>query len=383
MVDYIKILYTITIIIVSYVLVIGYFKLKFPFWSRQPVFHFHNLYYWIKPPGIINENLPEKNKFYDAQIEFYNYNTITTEKKALFTEFIRNNFMPHKCEKYDATHEAIIDNFKSHNDKSFISMKMYDGKVLSCMTTRPIECYIDKNTMILNCVDYLCVDKTHRKKMYAANQIFTHYYHLRNNCNNIVSFFKRENQTTMIVPLTTYNNYIFKIDNWEMCYDFDQPNINIIFINKSNMNLFYQLFFECKQHFKCFISLNLGHIFYLIEKEHIRITVLMMNNKFKCFYVFRNPYTTYDGVNSLELCSSYKNEDIKDEIFTLGFLISMSLISKDLHSKILLLENVSNNNIILKLLLQRYSFITKTVNSLYFYNFAYHPKESKDVFCII
>ena len=109
----------------------------------------------------------------------------------------------------------------------------------------------------------------------------------------------------------------------------------------------------------------------------------MINEKFKCFYVFKNPYTTYDGVNSLEFCSSYKNEEIGNDVFTLGFLISMSLISKDLDSKILLVENLSNNNIILKLLLDRYSYIAKPVNSLYFYNFAYHPKESKDIFCII
>ncbi len=379
----VKIIQTIIIIIIIIFLLIGYFKLKYPFWSRQPVFHLHNLMYWVNPPGIINDSLPEKDKFYDSSIEFYNYESLPTEKKTFFTNFIRKNYMPENYEKYCATNDNILDNFEAHNDKSFISFKVFNNEILSCMTTRPIECFIDGNKMILNYVDYLCVDKIHRKKMYAANQIFTHYYHLRNNCNNIVSFFKRENKNTMIVPLTTYNNYIFKIDNWEMCYNFDQPNFNIIFINKSNMNKFYQLFFECKKFFKCFISLNLGHIFHLIEKEHMFITVLMINSKFKCFYVFRNPYTTYDGVNSLELCSSYKNEEIKEDIFTLGFLISMSLISKDLHSEILLVENLSNNNIILKLLLDKYSFVSKPVNSLYFYNFAYHPKESKDIFCII
>ena len=385
MVDHtrIKIMHTIIIIIVIYFLIMGYFKLKYPFWSRQPVFHYHNLNYWINPPGIINEDLPEKNKFFDEEIQFYNFNTLNTEKKELFSNFIRNNFMPQNYEKYNATDDNIFDNFESHNHKSFISMKTYKGDVLSCMTTKPLECYIDDNKMIINYVDYLCVNEKHRKKMYAANQIFTHYYHLRNNCNNIVSFFKRENKRTMIVPLTSYDNYIFKIDNWEMCYNFDQPNINIIFVNKSNMNKFYQIFFECKTKFKCFITLNLGHIFHLIEKEHIKITVLMINEKFKCFYVFKNPYTTYDGVNSLEFCSSYKNEEIGNDVFTLGFLISMSLISKDLDSKILLVENLSNNNIILKLLLDRYSYIAKPVNSLYFYNFAYHPKESKDIFCII
>lgn len=385
MVDHlrVKILKTFITIIIIYLLLTGYFKLRYPFWSRQPVFHLHNLFYWVNPPGIINEDLPEKNRFYDETIDFYNYDIITAEKKELFGDFIRNNYMPDSYEKYCAKNECIFDNFESHNNKSFISMKSYKGEILSCMTTKPLDCYIDGNKMIINYVDYLCVDKKHRKKMYAANQIFTHYYHLRNNCNNIVSFFKRENTNTMIVPLTSYKNYIFKIDNWEMCYNFDQANINIIFINKSNMNRFYELFFSCKKKFKCFITLNLGHLFYLIEKEHIKITVLMINEKFECFYVFKNPYTTYNGANSLEFCSSYKGENIDENIFTLGFLISMSLISKDLRSEILLVENLSNNNIILKLLLDRYSYIANPVNSLYFYNFAYHPKESKDIFCII
>ena len=64
-------------------------------------------------------------------------------------------------------------------------------------------------------------------------------------------------------------------------------------------------------------------------------------------------------------------------------MISLSLISKDLSSKILSINNISNNNIILKLLLERYKYIDTSTISLYFYNFAYYPKESKDIFCII
>ena len=79
----------------------------------------------------------------------------------------------------------------------------------------------------------------------------------------------------------------------------------------------------------------------------------------------------------------YSSDIVNNELFTLGFMISLSLISKDLCSKILLVNNVSNNNIILKLLLEKYKYIDKSVISLCFYNFGYYPKESKDIFCII
>ena len=49
----------ILIIIIIYV----YIRLKFGFWALQPVFHIYDIGYMLKAPGIINDNLPEKNKY--------------------------------------------------------------------------------------------------------------------------------------------------------------------------------------------------------------------------------------------------------------------------------------------------------------------------------
>ena len=373
----------IIIICIILFLSMAFFKLKYPFWSRQPVFHYHKLNYWLFPPGIIQDTLPEKNKFYDFDIQFFNANNIPTEKKDLFVDFIKNNFLPSSYEHYNPSEDAIMDNFKHHNDKSFISMKIYNGKILSCMSSKPLECTIDGNKMIINYVDFLCVHSKHRNKNYAGKQIYTHYCHTRNKCNNIVSLFKRENKSTMIVPLTVYSNYLFKHDNWKLSLNFDLPNINIVFVNKTNMNKFYQIFMESKKKFNCFITLNLGHVFYLIEKSHIIITALMINEVFQGYYVFRNPYTSYNSKNSLEFVSSYVNENVKNNVFTLGFLISLNLISKDIQSQLVFIENISNNNKILKLLLERYKPLKKFTNSYYFYNFGYFPKECTEVFSLV
>lgn len=377
---FINITVIITIIIF---LCLAYFKLKYPFWSRQPVFHYHNLKYWLYPHGVIQENLPEKNKFYDYDIEYYNVTDLPAEKKDLFTSFIKNNFLPHSSEHYNPPENAIMDTFINHNDKSFISLKMYNNQVLSCMGSKPLECYINRKKMLINYVDYLCVDNKHRKKNYAGKHIYTHYCHTRNRSNNVVSFFKREGKNTMIVPLTVYTNYLFKYDNWLLTFDFDLPNINIIFINKTNMNKFYQIFTESKKHFECFITMNFGHIFFLLEKNHIIITALMINEKLQGYYVFKNPYTTYNCKKSLEFVSSYVNEKIANDIFTLGFLISLNLISKDIQTELVFIENISNNNKIIKLLLGKYKPLKTFKNSYYFYNFAYLPKESKNIFCLV
>ena len=48
-----------------------YIRIKFGFWAYQPVFHYHNLFYWIYPIGLINKDLPNINKF----CNFYNIHT--------------------------------------------------------------------------------------------------------------------------------------------------------------------------------------------------------------------------------------------------------------------------------------------------------------------
>ena len=40
----------ILIIVTIILLVIAIYKIKYKFWSRQPVFHYHNLWYWLVPP---------------------------------------------------------------------------------------------------------------------------------------------------------------------------------------------------------------------------------------------------------------------------------------------------------------------------------------------
>ena len=62
----------ISLIIILYI----WIKLYFQFWSRQPVFHYHNLWHWLFPPGIIQQNKPKLDKYYDIKIpfkEFINY----------------------------------------------------------------------------------------------------------------------------------------------------------------------------------------------------------------------------------------------------------------------------------------------------------------------
>ena len=121
MVDHVRltIVYTIVTFISLYMLFIGYFRLNFKFWSRQPVFHLHNIYYWIyyyfMISGIITDKLPEDSPFFDNSIKVYNYLDFPAEKKGPFVDFIRNNFLPNKSEYFDPPTDYVLDTFEKHD----------------------------------------------------------------------------------------------------------------------------------------------------------------------------------------------------------------------------------------------------------------------------
>jgi hypothetical protein len=379
-------LYVVLIIILILVTLYLYYKAKHQFWSRQPVFHIHNIWYWYDPPGIIQKEKPEMNKFYKADIEFDSFNNISTEKKALLIDFIKNNYLPDKTEKYIPSEKSITNYFTGHNDKVYVSLHYKNRfskykNIISCMTTRPLECYINNDKFILYYVDYLCVHQKERKKGIAPITIYSHYVNHRCKHNNTVFFFKREGETTLIVPLMVYKTYFFDISRWDKNVNFEQSYIMTYKLTKQNTTSYMQLLKAIIDKFPCVIVPKLSNLLHLCNEDELIITILNVNKEDKCMYIFRDPHITYEGQRSIELVTSF-NDNESDEVFTLGMFNSINMINKDKEFNILLIEDTGDNNMILKIILKRYDSFLRTIASYYFYNYANYPLQSSDVFCI-
>lgn len=374
-------LYYILIVIAIIIILIAYFKLKYPFWSKQPVFHFHNLYYWLMPPGIIQHDPPEKNKYYDETIFFFEFFKMPTQKKALCEFFIKNNYMPHKHELYKPPKHGVINYLKGHNDKSYFSFIEKGKKIIATMTTRPLTCKIDNKLFPLYYVDFLCVHEKHRKKGIAPKIIYTHYVKHREKHKNCIFLFKREGAKNAIVPLTNYYNYLFDIEKWPKNIKFDEPEINSVLIGSENFDLFHDVFKRLdKSSFKCILFPYISHILHMVKKKLIYIGVTMIYKEPFDFFIFRNSHTYYNGKRSIELIASFY--ETREPIFCLSFLSILDLIRKEINCTKLFIENISNNNMIIKNILNRYSYQAKITTSYYFYNFAYRPFKSTDVMII-
>ena len=167
------IFYIILSIIVFIIIAYMIYKVKYGYWSRQPVFHYHNIFYWYNPPGVIEKGDVEITKYYNPQIEFIESSKLTTEKKELFATLIKSHFMPYKGEQYSPTTEEIMNSFQSHDRPSYIALN-YDKKTLiSTLTTVPIHIFFDAKKQDIYYADFLCVHSRYRKQGVAQRIINT------------------------------------------------------------------------------------------------------------------------------------------------------------------------------------------------------------------
>ena len=73
-----------------------YFTFKYRFWSKQPVFHSYNIWYWLFPPGIIEHSSPKLGKFFDRSIITKNYKDLNSSQKSDIYRLIYSHYLQEK-----------------------------------------------------------------------------------------------------------------------------------------------------------------------------------------------------------------------------------------------------------------------------------------------
>jgi len=377
-------IYKILIILCIYLLFKGYFRIKYPFWSIQPVFHYYNLYYWCFPPGIINHELPKKHKkYYDDTILFLELSQLKNHQSSDCLTLLQHHYLRSKEVDYIPSEKAFVSYLQNLQTESFIGLKyetqflnnQEHKKLIGMITGRPLICYINNNKMIVNYVDFLCVHKKYRKKQVAPKLIHSYYVKQRNRERGCVFLFKRESSKTAYVPLTTYLSYGFDLQYLK--------NPLKKYAVKLTKNHIFNIFDELNtinSNFKCSIVSTLSNIQGLIDNKVFLIYGIIDKINIHALYIFQNNQTKIDGYSSVDCIGSYKKKSLKEEIFYNGFLNALYDLKKTY--KTLILENISHNHILIKNFMKKNSVLFSSQNSYYFYNFAYRPFKSKEVFIL-
>ena len=109
-------LYIILIILLLYLILRGIFKIKFHFWSIQPVFHIYDLQHWFNPYKIIETKLPSINKYVNIiDIRTYSIDEINETDIKNFCNFLKSYYLRNKRSEYLPEEKHIMEYLKFTN----------------------------------------------------------------------------------------------------------------------------------------------------------------------------------------------------------------------------------------------------------------------------
>ena len=400
MFEYISYIFCFAILILFAIYI--YIRLKFGFWYLQPVFHIYNLNYMLFPPGIIDENLPIKNKYTNFKnIETILFSSLTSMQKSRFINLIKLNYLQNKDNLFSPKSENVFSYFIGFNEKTLISFYyneenmldikygnlISDKKIIGAITSRPMEiiinCKKEKTQKHINAyyVDYLCVDLLHRKKGIAPQLIQTHHYNQRHiNKNIVISLFKREDELTGIVPLCVYSTYGFSVSKWTKPYSLTKE-YKILEINKTNFRFLYNFILEHSDKFDIIVKTHISNLLELINTKNIYIYVVMCDMKIICCYFLRK--TCIEIEKGLEVLSLFASIcDCEENIFIQGFKIIFWNLAAEKMFGYCAIENISHNDIIINNIIQKTNPTIISPTAYFFYNFAYPTFQSNKTLII-
>ena len=412
--------FLIGIIVLLVILFFAYIRIKFKFWAMQPVFHIYDVYYWFVNVGIINPDLPAKNRYTNFKnIKTISYNILSQSDISDFTLLVQLNYLRNKDNSYLPQKENILPYFVGHSSKSFWSFYWQPNilldnktnttietqKMIAAITGRPLHVTfvnVSSNnnnnnnnnnnkkkqniTMDVYYIDYLCVEKGHRKKNIAPQLIQTHEYNQSHLNKNIgVSLFKREDELTGIVPLMAYKSYCFNMHKWTKPQQLSAA-VTILIGDNQNIYYLYNFIRETINKWQLTVLPEMSNVIELINTKNMFVVMLLLDGEIVAAYIFKKTCTFIEKDKEIISCIASINGNLSRETFIQGFKVALwSIIEKPENKGFhyLLIEDTSDNGCIIRNIKQKTHPIVASPTAYFFYNFAYNTFKSDSVFIIL
>ena len=240
-------------------------------------------------------------------------------------------------------------------------------------------------------IDYLCVDKTMRKKNIAPQLIQTHEYNQSHLGRKIcVSLFKREEDLTGIIPLTIYKTYCYNMRNWTRPEDL---NAKIKLLHGDNQNIYYLYNFinELTKEGKWDVTVcpQMSNLIELITSKNLFIVMLVIDGEIAAAYIFKKSCTFIEKDKEIitSVASFYKTNEITKGEFIQGFKVSLwSILEKPEKPEnkfgYLVVEDTSENSCIIENISKKTHPTIISPTAYFFYNFAHSPFKSGRILMI-
>ena len=384
-------LQTIAILVAIVVVYNVIFMIRHPFWSRQPVFHFHKFWLWFRNNTVINKTFDIQKKYYTpTSIQFYTTYTIPKDVEDSMVDLIQTHYLQERNVMYEPTKEGIMTYFKGCNNDCFFSLfygNNWDKNNLQgVLTSRPLLMTLEKNIKHnVDYVDYLCVHKEHRKSGVSPKLIHTYSVHTQQQakCDDKIYLFKREGETTSYIPLVVYPSFYYDLKYWNDNTCFPKP-YKLTQINDGNKRLLlnYLTKHPFSTQFNCVVQNDLGNLEELIKEDIIIPFVIHNDDDIICVYFFRNGYMFYNNKKILDNIGSVLFYPEFKEFFELGFKKSVVKLRDTDEYSYINIEGLAHNSILLKSINTKYRPLNTEYYSYYLFNFVRRPFLNTETFIL-
>ena len=399
-------LYIVSSIVIFFLILRAYIKIKFHFWSAQPVFHIYDLHHWLRPNRVIDSSLPTINKY----VDIINIRTVPVDKMcddevSSISSFIKNNYLRNKEAEYVPEEGHIMEYLKGTNQPSYVSIYRRptvglhnsnqsgdinkineDLDIFSVITARILHITlksVGSGSFPIYYVDNLCVNPAMRKKGIAPKAIQTLHYHLRHKNENVKTFlFKREGEMTAIVPLTTFTTRGYDVSKIPRV-DLPHASMNVIEVTSKSLALFVDLIQKQRDVYECVIVPELTNIANMIAKGVISVRGILENGELIAVYIFRDSATIYGGERAVELVCSMSVCHF-NEIYYAGFTIALASCCQEWKAASVIIDGVGGNDLITSSLGDHgFAPFLSSPSAFFLYNYASYtlPANKCFLFC--
>jgi hypothetical protein len=231
-------------------------------------------------------------------------------------------------------------------------------------------------------VDYLCVKKDKRKRNIAPQIIQTHEYNQRHQNQSIkVSLFKREEEITGIIPLCIYSNHLYLFDKLTKQKSQDLE-YDIIRANKDNLYLILDFFKIIKQvgKYSIWIQCPFSSLLELIKTNNVMIFFIVRkkSHDILAIFFFRNSCIYVESKLVITCFASLFSNNFNFNKLSDMYYSCLGEINKDIDYGYYCIENVSENNRIIRVIKEK--VLVKSVCAYFFYNYSYSTLSSNTCF---
>jgi hypothetical protein len=417
-----------------YVLYLIGWKLYSPFWFHQPVYHTTELYprLFLSAPYLKQKNIKAKKPYSFCDffhIQTYATSDLTEDQWSSIWKFLQSHYLDSELFLLSLNNRFLQQQFRGTSYVSFyfpdhLIKKELDKKELvknefekkeldytfekQLNLEQPIGCILSRPTKIVfrnvfvfpvHSLEYICVHRN-KKQPLSRNLIQTHIYQMVQKPTVEVFVFKKEVHLSKgVVPLVQYKTFTFFLKQTPIS-PLSPLQFRVQKIGIQQLDVWKSLYYQILSQFEVTIMPEYFLTVDAIKDEQYHVYVLLYTDETNVqhvhgVYIWKNANITWDvneteNNQTLQLVASMifrpmAFEDIRFIYFFRGFLHSMrDMVKQNPKYGILVIENISDNGILLEKWQEKYPLRNATDTAMYTYNLVYPqmPVKNEMFFCL-